>query len=124
VVRAMGTHDIGQAAIVCEGLVLTVEAAEGTDAMLRRAASLPETLRGTDRARRGVLVKAPKPAQERRVDLPVIGRPTIKLAKAAGLRGIAVQAGGALILQRKALAAEADSAGIFILGFDPEDYPQ
>lgn len=123
VIRAMGAHDIGQAAIVCEGLVLTVEAAEGTDAMLRRAATLPETLRGSDRARRGVLVKAPKPAQERRIDLPVIGSTTLDLAKAAGLRGIAVQAGGALILQRTTLAATADAAGIFILGFAQEDYP-
>jgi DUF1009 family protein len=124
VIRAMGAHDIGQAAIVCEGLVLTVEAAEGTDAMLRRAATLPETVRGSDRARRGVLVKAPKPAQERRMDLPVIGSTTLDLAKAAGLRGIAVQAGGALVLQRTALAANADAAGIFILGFGQEDYPE
>lgn len=124
VVRAIGVHDVGQAAIVCEGLVLTVEAAEGTDAMMRRAATLPETIRGTDKARRGVLVKAPKPAQERRVDLPVIGRTTLDLAKAAGLRGIAVQAQGALILRRSALAVEANRAGIFVLGFDPADYPR
>jgi DUF1009 family protein len=123
VVRAMGAHDIGQAAIVCEGVVLTVEAAEGTDAMIERAALLPEALRGTDKARRGVLLKAPKPSQERRMDLPVIGRKTLKLAKAAGLRGIAVEADGALILHRSALTAEADKSGIFLLGFDPEDYP-
>ena len=124
VVRAMGAHDIGQAAIVCDGVVLSVEAAEGTDAMLRRTAELPEALRGTASARRGVLVKAPKPDQERRVDLPVIGGATLELAKAAGLRGIAIQAKGALILHRRALGTGADEAGMFILGFDAGDHPQ
>jgi hypothetical protein len=119
IVRAMGVHDVGQAAVVCEGVVLAVEAAEGTDAMLRRVARLPETLRGTTSNRRGVLVKAPKPHQERRVDLPVIGRTTLELVSEAGLKGIAVQAAGALILQRGELRAAADQAGIFLLGFPP-----
>jgi DUF1009 family protein len=119
VVQAMGIHDVGQAAVVCEGVVLAVEAAEGTDAMLRRVARMPETLRGTTSIRRGVLVKAPKPHQERRVDLPVIGQTTLELVSVAGLKGIAVQAAGALILQRGVLTAAADKAGIFLLGFLP-----
>ncbi len=80
VVAALGALDIGQAAVVCEGLVLAVEAAEGTDAMLARVADLPEALRGTPQTRKGVMVKAPKPNQERRVDLQVVGLPTVEHA--------------------------------------------
>jgi len=118
VVEALGALDIGQAAIVCAGLVLAVEAAEGTDAMLMRVASLPETLRGTPAHRRGVLVKAVKPHQERRVDLPVIGVRTIELASAAGLAGIAVEAGAALIVSRNEVIAAADGSGLFLRGFE------
>lgn len=121
IVALMGVHDIGQAAVVCEGVALAVEAAEGTDAMLRRVAQMPESLRGTSSARKGVLVKSPKPNQERRVDLPVIGRTTLDLASAAGLKGIAVQASGALVLQRQALARAADEAGMFLFGFTPKE---
>ena len=124
VVRAIGALDIGQACAVCEGVVLAVEAAEGTDAMLRRVGELPETLRGSVKARRGVLVKSPKPAQERRVDLPVIGWRTVELAAAAGLAGIAVQAGAALILDRRAVAQAADQAGLFVFGLSPGDFPE
>ncbi len=63
IVRALGRFDIGQGAVVCDGLVLAVEAAEGTDAMLERCAALPREIRGGADARRGVLVKVPKPAQ-------------------------------------------------------------
>jgi DUF1009 family protein len=116
VVEALGALDIGQAAVICGGLVLAVEALEGTDAMLMRVASLPEYLRGTIERRRGVLVKAAKPRQERRVDLPVIGVRTIELASAAGLRGIAVEAGAALIVAKKEVIAAADEEGLFLCG--------
>jgi len=122
VVAAMGAHDIGQAAVVCRGLVLAVEAAEGTDAMLARVATLPSTLRGTSDARKGVLVKAAKLLQERRVDLPVIGVRTVELVARAGLAGIAVEAGAALIVNRSGVAEMADRCGIFVFGFAPEDY--
>jgi hypothetical protein len=124
VVRRLGSEDVGQAAVVAEGVVLAVEAAEGTDAMLDRVASLPATLRGSPSARRGVLVKAPKPGQERRVDLPVIGVRTIERAAAAGLSGIAVQAGSTLVIRRDAVSAAADKAGLFVVGFTEGDYPQ
>src|ERR1700680_3964524 len=78
VIAALGALDIGQAAVVCGGLVLAVEAAEGTDAMLARVASLPAALRGTEGNRKGVLVKAAKPNQERRMDLLVIGVGTVE----------------------------------------------
>lgn len=119
VVRALGQLDIGQAAAVADGLVLAVEAAEGTDAMLERLTNLPNNLRGTSRKRRGVLVKAPKPAQERRVDLPVIGLRTIELASAGGLAGVAVEAGAALLMRKAKLVEEADRAGLFVMAFEP-----
>ena len=122
VVRAMGALDIGQAAVVCRGLVLAVEAAEGTDAMMARIAELPGALRGTVKQRKGVLVKAAKPHQERRVDLPVIGLHTVELAKAAGLAGIAVESGAALIMNRTAVAANADRAGLFVYGFGSAEF--
>jgi hypothetical protein len=96
-----------------------VEAAEGTDAMLARVASLPENIRGTPSRRRGVLVKARKPTQDGKTDLPVIGVATVHNAAAAGLAGIAVEAGGALIVNRKAVIDAADAAGIFVIGFVP-----
>jgi DUF1009 family protein len=116
IVRAMGEHDIGQAAAVCGGLALAIEAAEGTDAMIARIASLPEHIRGTTAKRRGVLVKAPKPIQDRKTDLPVIGVATVQNAAAVGLAGIAVETGGALILRKKAVIAEADRLGLFLVG--------
>jgi DUF1009 family protein len=117
IAAAVGALDIGQGVVVCDGVVLAVEAQEGTDAMLERVARLPEALRGLANARRGVLVKRPKPIQERRIDLPTIGVKTIQGAAAAGLAGVAVEAGGALAVRRDALVAAADAAGLFVYGF-------
>jgi len=119
--RVAGRFDIGQGAVVCDGLVLAVEAQEGTDAMLARIPSLPEALRGTPSERRGVLAKAPKPIQERRIDLPTIGVTTVEKAAAAGLVGIAGEAHGLIVLDREAVIEAADRLGIFIWGADPPD---
>lgn len=119
VVQALGTFDIGQAAVVCDGLVLAVEAAEGTDAMIARVATLSENIRGTSKKPRGALIKAPKATQDGRTDLPVIGVQTVENASAAGLAGIAVQAAGALIVNRTAVIETADKAGLFLFGFAP-----
>lgn len=124
VVRAMGALDIGQAAAVCDGLVLAVEAAEGTDRMIARVGELPEAIRGTARRPNGVLVKAPKPQQDGKTDLPVIGTRTVQNAASAGLAGIAVEAGSALIMGRAAVAAAADAAGLFVYGFARDAYPR
>lgn len=118
---AVGAFDVGQGVVVCDGIALAVEAQEGTDAMLRRVAELPEALRGRANARRGVLVKRPKPIQERRIDLPVLGVRTIEGAAAAGLAGVAVEAGGALAVRRDAIVAAADAAGLFVYGFTGAD---
>ena len=117
---ASGALDIGQACVVCDGLVLAVEAQEGTDEMLRRCASLPADIRGRSGARRGVLVKRPKPVQERRIDLPTTGVSTVELAAAAGLAGIGIEAGGALMLNRAAMEQKTRELGLFLYGFSSE----
>ncbi len=120
VATALGRLDIGQAAVVARGLVLAVEAQEGTDAVLARVAGLPHHLRGTPTAGVGVLAKAPKPIQETRVDLPTIGLATVEAVARAGLAGIIGPAGGVLVLDRAAAIARADELGLFILGVKPE----
>ncbi len=118
---AIGVFDIGQGVVTANGLVLAVEAQEGTDAMLRRVAELAPAVRGAQDARLGVLVKRPKPIQERRIDLPVIGVRTIAGAAAVGLAGVAVEAGGALAVRRADIIAAADRAGLFVYGFRSDE---
>jgi DUF1009 family protein len=119
IVHALGALDVGQAAAVCDGLPLAVEAAEGTDAMLLRIPHLRESLRGTADKKRGVLAKALKPLQDAKTDMPVVGVETVRNAHAAFLAGIAVEAGMALILDKAAVAAEADRLGLFVIGIKP-----
>jgi DUF1009 family protein len=113
VLKALAAADIGQAVVVQQGLVLGVEAIEGTDALIERCGGLRREGPG------GVLVKGTKPGQERRADLPTIGPLTLAAAAAAGLRGIAVEAGATILVDRARLAAEADRAGLFIVGMAP-----
>lgn len=120
VARAIGRLDVGQAAVVSSGLVLAVEAQEGTDAMLARVADLPAHLKGRAGAGAGVLAKAPKPIQETRVDLPTIGLATVQAVARAGLAGIVGEAGRLLVLDREAVIELADELGVFILGVEPE----
>jgi DUF1009 family protein len=119
IVRALGALDVGQAAVVCEGLCLAVEAAEGTDRMIERVGTLRPALRGTPEKKRGVLVKALKPTQDAKTDMPVIGVATVERAHAVGLAGIGLEAGGALIVDKAAVAARADALGLFIAGVAP-----
>lgn len=115
VVQALGRADVGQGCVVQQGLVLAVEAIEGTDAMLSRAGALARPGPG------GVLVKLVKPGQDRRADLPTIGPGTIAAAASAGLRGIAYEAGGTILADRAATVASADRHGLFLLGIDPDN---
>ena len=112
----IGALDIGQGAVVNRGVVLAVEAQEGTDAMLERLLSLPAELRGTAEARSGVLAKMVKPGQEMRVDLPTIGPMTVENAAKAGLAGIVVEGGRAFVIDRAKVIQLADAAGIFVAG--------
>ncbi len=110
VALAIGAVDVGQAVVVQQGMVLGVEAVEGTDALLERCAGLRRDGAG------GVLLKLKKPGQDRRADLPTIGPTTLDKALAAGLRGIAVEAGATLVVDRKALVAKADDRHFFVVG--------
>lgn len=114
--RAIGPFDVGQAAAVANLHTLAVEAAEGTAAMLARLAEMRKNGRLKLPARAGVLVKAAKPGQDRRFDLPAIGPDTVAQAKAAGLAGIAVEAGSTVVADAAALVRAADKAGIFVVG--------
>jgi UDP-2,3-diacylglucosamine hydrolase len=115
-IAALGPFDVGQAAVVADNHVLAVEAAEGTDNMLSRLVDMRAERRVTTASGTGVLVKAPKPDQDRRFDLPAIGPHTIANAARAGLGGIAVVAGHAIIAEPSETIAAADRAGIFLVG--------
>jgi DUF1009 family protein len=117
--RALGEQDIGQGVVVANGLVLAVEAQEGTDAMLRRCAELPAALRSNGGEPVGVLAKAVKPNQDRRIDLPAIGPATVMGAARAGLAGIVGEAGSLLVIDRAAVIQTADDLGLFVVGVAP-----
>lgn len=110
VLAALGSVDIGQAVVVQQGIVLAVEAVEGTDAMIERSGGLKREGPG------GVLVKLRKAGQETRVDLPTIGPDTLTRAARAGLRGIAIEAGGTIVVDRAELVERADREGLFVVG--------
>ncbi len=112
IVRELGRLDIGQAVVVQQGIVLGVEAVEGTDWLLGRCKRLKRKGPG------GVLVKISKPGQDSRFDLPTIGPRTVKMAIEAGLDGIAVEAGKTVVIEREETVALADKAGVFIVGVD------
>jgi DUF1009 family protein len=114
VLRIISGADVGQAVVVQDGIVLGVEAVEGTDALLSRCDGLRREGPG------GVLVKMRKTGQETRVDLPTIGPETVRGAAAAGLRGIAVEAGGVLILDQAETIRLAGEAGLFVHVFGEE----
>ncbi|THD84470.1 LpxI family protein [Aliigemmobacter aestuarii] len=117
IVQALGAVDVGQGAVVAQGLCLAVEALPGTDAMLDWVA---QTARRPDPAgAKGVFYKAPKPGQDRRVDLPTLGPDTVTRAAAAGLAGIAWEAGGVILLDRAEMVARAGAAGLFLWARQP-----
>lgn len=114
-VQILGAADVGQAVIVQQGIVLSVEAIEGTAALIKRTGALKRAGGG------GVLVKMAKPKQERRVDLPTIGVQTVKDVHEAGLKGIAVEAGAVLMADAEKCIKSADELGIFIIGIEKKE---
>jgi UDP-2,3-diacylglucosamine hydrolase len=119
---ATGAFDIGQAVVVAGNRVIAVEAAEGTDRMLARIAQLRHEGALKLPVKSGVLVKSPKPSQDRRFDLPSVGARTIEAAEAASLAGIAVEARGAVTADLSEMVRQADAAGLFVVGV-PADEP-
>ena len=114
IVAAMGRIDVGQACVVHKGQALAIEAMPGTDAMLSALAGQRDGVRG------GILFKAPKPDQDRRIDLPAIGPQTVMRAAEAGLVGIVIEAGGVMVLDADEVAAELTRSGLFLWVRAPE----
>jgi UDP-2,3-diacylglucosamine hydrolase len=119
----LGPFDVGQAAVVVDNRVVAVEAAEGTDNMLWRVAELRGQGRLTTPHGAGVLVKAPKPSQDQRFDLPAIGPQTIANTVNAGLAGVAVAAGNTIIADAAEVIAAADRGKIFVVGVAEDPAP-
>jgi DUF1009 family protein len=105
--RALGAADVGQTVVVRRGVVLAVEAVEGTDACIARGGAL---------GKGAVVVKARKPGQDDRFDLPAVGPMTVTALEKAGCSALAIEAGATLILDRSEMAAAADGAGIAVEG--------
>jgi DUF1009 family protein len=113
--EAIGALDIGQGAVAIGGRAIALEGVEGTNGMLERV----KDLRGHGRLAGktgGVLVKCAKPGQELRADLPAIGPQTVEAAHAAGLAGIAVEAGHSLVMDGPAMLDRANALGLFVIG--------
>lgn len=108
--RQLGLTDVGQGVIVRGGQVLAREDHGGTDAMLTRFAAQAPPGRG------GTLVKAAKPRQDRRVDLPTIGVQTLEKAATAGLAGVVGEAGATLVVDKAAVRTAADRLGLYVVG--------
>ncbi len=119
IARALGSIDVGQGAVVAQGICLGLESIQGTDAMLDMVAETGAPFRPDPKGAGGVLFKGPKPGQDWRMDLPAIGPETVRRAAKAGLAGIAVQAGGVLLLGRDEIIAEADKLNLFVTGHKP-----
>ncbi len=114
VLRSLSAADVGQAVVVQQGLILGVEAIEGTDALLARCGPLRRAGDG------GVLIKLSKRGQDRRADMPTIGPDTVSAAAAAGLRGIAVEANATLVVDRARVVELADQNGLFLIAVSGE----
>jgi UDP-2,3-diacylglucosamine hydrolase len=114
IVMALGAVDVGQGAVVAQGLCLAVEALPGTDAMLAAVAAVPAGLRPDPARGRGVFYKAVKPDQDRRIDLPTLGPETVRQVAAAGLGGLAFEAGGVICLDLPEMQRLAGELGLFL----------
>jgi len=117
-IAALGPYDVGQGMVIGQRRIVAVEGAEGTDGMLERCAAMLDGGRLRWPRGNGILVKSPKPGQDRRVDLPAIGPATVEKAAAAGLRGIAVVAGSTLVVDMQEVIRTADRLGLFVVGVD------
>ena len=115
VLEKTGELDVGQACIVQQGIVLGIEAAEGTDALIERCGDLVKKGGG------GVLVKRAKPTQDMSLDLPTVGEVTVQKLQAAGLDGMALEAGRSQILNQTETISAANAAGLFVIGLDGQD---
>lgn len=122
-IAALGPYDVGQGMVIGHRRIVAVEGAEGTDGMLDRCATMLEAGRLKWPRGSGLLVKAPKPDQDRRIDMPAIGPGTVTKAAAAGLKGIAVVAGSTLVVDVQEVIRLADRHGLFVVGVPAGETP-
>ena len=120
--QATGRFDVGQAVVVAESRILAIEAADGTDEMLAHLAELRRSGRIRSPEGAGVLVKAPKAGQDRRVDLPSVGPLTVEGVARAGLAGIAVVAGSAIVAEPERMVKAADKTKVFVVGIAADEF--
>ncbi|MBQ9272011.1 MAG: UDP-2,3-diacylglucosamine diphosphatase LpxI [Alphaproteobacteria bacterium] len=111
----LGSLDVGQSVIVQQGLVLGVEGIEGTDKLIERCGTYLRKGVG------GVLIKLRKPQQDMRIDLPTIGIKTIENLHQSGMRGLAIHAGNALIVNEQEVLKLADKYKMFVVGIEPTE---
>lgn len=119
IVAALGSVDVGQGAVVQQGMCLAVEVLAGSDAMLGAVAHINLDLRPDPARGKGLFYKAPKPGQDHRIDLPTLGVQTVQNASAAGLAGIVWEAGGVICLDLPAMIAAATASGLFLWSRSP-----
>jgi len=112
VLSKTSSADVGQGVVISGGICIGFETVQGTDAMLAFVRDTAKPFRHGNHG--GVLIKAPKPQQSRNMDMPAIGAHTITAAHDAGLRGIAVPDGGALIIDRTETLKQANELGLFL----------
>lgn len=115
--KALAGVDVGQSVAVQGKAVVAVEAMEGTDAMVRRAAALVKSNGDTPRL---VVVKVAKPKQDFRFDLPVLGLDTLAVMKECGATGLALEAGKTLVFDREAFVRGADAQGLAVWAMSGE----
>ena len=108
IVRDMGRHDVGQTVLVKEGMVLAVEAFEGTNAAIKRGGKLG--------GKGAVIFKGAREGHDMRFDVPVIGLKTVKMMKSAGVTALAFQAGRQIVLDREAVVSYANRHGLALVG--------
>ena len=112
VVRDMGRHDVGQTVLVKEGMVLAVEAFEGTNAAIKRGGKLG--------GKGAVVVKGAREGHDMRFDIPVVGLKTLKVMKSAGVTALAFQAGRLILLDREPVISFANKHGIALVGIETD----
>ena len=112
VLNSLGSCDVGQSIAVQEGIVLAIEAIEGTDQMIERAGSLQRNVSGP------VLIKMSKANQDKRVDLPTAGPETVNNAIRAGFQGLALEANNSLLLDKDRVIKIAEKNSFFVIGVD------
>ena len=114
IVEGLGNLDVGQGAVIVQGICLGLESIQGTDTMLAFVENNREGYAPDPNGGRGVLFKAPKPSQDLRVDLPTIGPDTIRNACNAGLAGVVIEHGGVMVLNRSETVSLANELGLFL----------